>query len=555
MKIAKILIVAAVCLGIAWTVKTAVFSEKGPAAGTTRSAPKPGVAMASNAWQVPFDVNQTTPPPSPTPTPPPTQTDWLNFGWQTFVALNWPAVSQVPSPSQGQPDVSQSIGAVASNGALLPTVWLTYRDLSTVMLVNGADPGQPYSTNVPLPSNCGAIGSNPVAPGFQPMFIDGSTWGTFQHPESGLRKDYVNQASNNPLVSQNGWYTIADILLDQSEYTYIQQNGYFKGLKQVADMKASGELRPFPRTGSASDFSPPVTLPSYAQYGALEVKATWRVLDPVKDQNVIPRYYTQWGYFRQLSGSCNGPTLFGLVALHILRLTPTTPGTWFWATFEQVDNTSGGNPSLAVSGTPNGNCSASGPGSPYNVGPALVTTDVPWNNSNTADNICQVTTIPANVQNVNQSWQQQLKGTVWQYYQMDNTLNPCPSGTLPCYTFPPLQDQGNQVNTADLANTAVESYFQQTTDKPPKPTSCMSCHGFADAQGTPSPFTGTNQIFTFVLQNAYNPIPSLETQKLLKTFRAPGASKIALPKGNAVSDGDGHQRSKKPGSDVRRAPQ
>jgi hypothetical protein len=37
-------------------------------------------------------------------------------------------------------------------------------------------------------------------------------------------------------------------------------------------------------------------------------------------------------------GRCFGPTLMGLTGLHILRLTPATPKTWFWSTFEQGDN-------------------------------------------------------------------------------------------------------------------------------------------------------------------------------------------------------------------------
>jgi hypothetical protein len=53
------------------------------------------------------------------------------------------------------------------------------------------------------------------------------------------------------------------------------------------------------------------------------------------------------------------------------------------------------------------------------------------------------------------------------------------------------------VNTPIFANTAIESYYQDHT--------CMDCHGGADGNGAPSPITGTNQIFTFVLLNAYNP--------------------------------------------------
>jgi hypothetical protein len=145
----------------------------------------------------------------------------------------------------------------------------------------------------------------------------------------------VNQASGSPLIEQAGWYVTYDIRLDQAEYTYLQQNGYYDGATQQSVESNSGQLLPIPRTGQEPMFNPP--LPALARYGALEVKTAWRVLDPQKDQAIIPRYFTQWGYFLQQDGTtCQGPTLFGLIGLHILRLTPTTPATWVWATFEQA---------------------------------------------------------------------------------------------------------------------------------------------------------------------------------------------------------------------------
>ncbi|HZD95501.1 MAG TPA: hypothetical protein VE133_14660, partial [Candidatus Sulfotelmatobacter sp.] len=468
-----------------------------PEVSTSGSKP----TVASNAWQVPVDVNAN-----------PTQTDYLNFGWQTMVAINWPALSSNSGGSMGQPDTNSTIGATASNGALVPTVWRTYRDLSTVMLANGADPGAKWNQPYMVPSGCASIGNDPVAPGFQPMFIDNST---FQ--QAPIVKDYVNQATGNPLVDQEKWYTVTDILLDQSEYTYIQQNGYYVGQNQVNTYKKSGKLQPFPKSGQE------YPLPTYAQYGALEVKAAWRVLDPVADKAIIPRYYTQWGYFMQQDGkTCQGPTLLGLIGLHILRLTPSTGTTWFWASFEQVDNTSGSpgvSATVAAPNTPNGNCT-----SQYNQPPPQAKGNIPWGPTNPPDNLCEVTPIPQNVQQVNASWQKQLQGTVWQYYQMVNTLNPCASGASPCYTFPPIYDSspGHTINLNVFANTGVESYFQSSN--------CMDCHGSGTGQGAPQPLTGTNQIFTFVLQNAYNPSAAAGAtkQRLLTLFRKPPHSRLIV---------------------------
>lgn len=506
--------VLVVALALVLATTSCKREKTAPAAEKDAAAPAPAavsqVQVPANSWQVPVDVT-----PAPPPNPP--QSNYLNLGWQTFVALNWPAMAPASGGQNGQPDTSATIGATAANGAMIPTVWSTFRDLSTIMLDQGADPGAAYNQAVTIPSGCQAIGANLVAPGFQPMLIDGT-----QFQSATIIRDYINQATGNPLVSQNGWYTITDIRLNQSEYAFIQQNGYYLGQNQVAAYAKNGQLAAFPRNGS--EISP--ALPSYAMYGALEVKATWRVLDPATDQNIIPRYYTQWGYYIQQDGkTCEGPTLFGLIGLHILRLTPSMGGTWFWASFQQVDNVSapsGINPTLAKPNTPNGNC---GTGT-YNVPPATATGNIPWNGSNTPNDICQVTPIPSDVQAVNQTWQSNLSGTPWQYYEMVNTLNPCPSGDDSCFTFPPIHDTTNQVNLGTFGNNAIETYFQNS--------SCMTCHGGAAGNGAPQPLTGTNQIFTFVLLNAYMPqnTQTLATRQsirdLLKTL--PQSKAVAAKK-------------------------
>jgi hypothetical protein len=504
---------------------TTTFScnQEQPTTETSTAAPKPmatkaAVSVGTNAWVVPVDV-------TPVPPPNPSEANYIDFGWQSFVALNWPSLSPTSGGVNGQPDTGALIGATAANGAFVPTVWSTYRDLSTIMLNNAVDPGASYTQAVTIPGGCTPIGSNPVAPGFQPLFIDGSTFQNSQRV-----KDYINQATGNPspLVDQEGWYTLTDIRINQSEYDYIHQNAFYAGVNQAAAYKASGKLPTFPKNGLESNLPP---LPSYAQYGSTEIKAAWRVLDPAKDSKVIPRYYTQWGYFLQPDGkTCQGPALFGLIGLHILRLTPTTGATWFWASFEQVDNTmppAGIPATLAAANTPNGNCTSS-----YNVAPPEATGNIPWNNTNTPNNLCQVTPIPANVQAANTTYQGKLGGTVWQYYQMVNTLNPCPVGASGCASFPPIYDTtpANEANLSIFANTAIESYAQSS--------SCLDCHGGAAGYDYPKPLTGTNQIFTFALLNAYYPPSGAQTTakaELLNLIRKPPHSNVAAAPNTATS--------------------
>ena len=437
-------------------------------------------ALPANSWVVPVDVASSTP----------TQTDWWNFGWQTFVALNWPSAATPASGVSGLPDTQLSIGASSANQAMIPTAWLTYRSVANTMLPAAADPGSWPTNPMPLPAGCSALTANyPVSPGFQPMALN--LVSKFSSP---VKATNVDEASGPPLIAQNGWYVTYDIRLSQSEYTFIQQNGYYNGNTQIAAEKQNGQIAGFPRNGQG--FNP--SLPTLAQFGALEVKAAWRVLDPVADKAILSRYYTQTGYFLQQDGTtCQGPALFGLVGMHILRLTPTTPSTWFWATFEQVDNVvpppSGGSATLAAANTPNGACT-----SQYNVAPAIPTGNIAWNGANPAVNVCMFSNIGSGVAGVNKTWQGNLAGTVWANYQLIDTINPSVAGGP---TFPIAISNAN-VNTNILANTTMETYLQGVGAG--KGQSCMDCHAFASPQGTTTQ-NSTNQIFTFVLGNADAP--------------------------------------------------
>jgi len=453
-----------------------------------QTAPKPGAeqrkvaaALPSSSWIVPVDVSPTTNPP---------QSSYTTLAWQTFVGLNWPsAVPATSSGIAGLPNPQLSIGASSSNGAMIPTVWLTYRSVANTMLPGAQDPGPWQSNPVALPAGCAAMTAPyTVATGFQPMLLN--LVSKFKSP---VAPSNSNEASGPPLIEQSGWFITYDIRIDQAEYTYIQQNGYYSALTQQNAETANGQLQQIPRTGAG--------MPSLANFGALEVKAAWRILDPVKDTAIIPRYYTQAGYFLQQDGStCQGPNLFGLVGLHILRLTPTTPSTWFWATFEQVDNVTppsqGVSATLANANTPNGNC---GTGT-YNQAPNGYppNQNIPWTGAAPPVNVCQVTNVSSTVQSINQTWQGNLQGTVWANYQLIDTINPSVQGG-PAY---PIAVTNANVNTNILANTTMETYLQGNGAG--NGQSCMDCHAFATPQGaTTNP--SLNQIFTFVLSNAGMP--------------------------------------------------
>ena len=109
------------------------------------------------------------------------------------------------------------------------------------------------------------------------------------------------------------------------------------------------------------------------------------------------------------------------------------------------------------------------------------------------------TNISGGVEGVNKTWRANLAGTVWANYQLIDTINPSVAGG----PTNPIPISNANVNTGILANTSMETYTQ---GKVGKGQTCMDCHAYATPQGTTNN-TSTNQIFTFVLDNADAPTP------------------------------------------------
>jgi hypothetical protein len=305
-----------------------------------------------------------------------------------------------------------------------------------------------------------------------------------------------------PLVDQNDNFVVYEVRLDQSEFTYINNLQYYNATNQVNAVKNKTFQVP-PKTGQESYFSAP--LPAWATTGAVEIKAAWRVLDPVKDKDRLQRYYSRDAYFiSYVNGkpTCQHLGTVGLIGLHILRLTATTGSTWTWATFEQVDNTEinpNNPPTPAVpslnpgpQGTPappykNGYCVAP-PYPPCQPTPTPVPPG-PLPASPPIVNTSRLTPVPSDIQAMNAKYQAMLPAP-WSYYQLVAAVNPNPPNTpSPGCTVPFSPTVVPNVCVA--ANTTMETYEQSI--------SCLTCH----AKGTPqggSPFS--LQIFTFLLQEA-----------------------------------------------------
>jgi hypothetical protein len=217
-----------------------------------------------------------------------------------------------------------------------------------------------------------------------------------------------------------------------------------------------------------------------------------------------------------------GPVTVGLVGLHVLQLTPSTGATWFWATFEQVDNVDilPGNPNGAPSFNPgsdpdadcpppyangyscNGEeCTPSDPGGTADCPPyAPESGELPSvcdADRSRAVNISRIPEMvtPDYVESVNDEYRAQLPAP-WKYYRLLNTIQPDPAGPS---CIPP--NESNTVNTAYLTNVTMETYTQyyqfislpkcDGTDISPMSMNCTDCHSVAKPLGAPrEPVTG-----------------------------------------------------------------
>ena len=442
--------------------------------------------------------------------PRPSAADWNTFAWESFVASNWPVAPE----GRGLPDPAQRIGATDSSGVSVPVVWMTSKGVSDVFLPKGAPPDPNWQTQVPVDA-CRSQRSYDSASSYVLGMVAKG------HPAAYTALDQApfpgSKLVIGPLIDQAGNYVRYDIRMSQSEFSYFLNYKYYNAAEQIAAVtKDPPAFYAPPKSGKESYLQ---NLPPSARYGAVEYKASWRVLNPNVD--IVSRYFTASAFFVNPDGTCEGPRLMGLTGLHILRLTESTPATWFWATFEQVDNLRVPNPPpTRPTGQPLTPTFGDGkkvfpagyrdmpkpvqPGKPL---PPLPPVDV-----------SRVIPIQSDSMAVTQSYQRTLAKTVWQHYELVGVqfpvspmVNGQPQGTAQgkgqCYVAGIDHDTQPefQLNDCYLANVSMETYVQST--------SCATCHSYGAPQGVGRTSRGRPkfdalvkfQIFTFMLLQAQSP--------------------------------------------------
>ncbi|MGA2842176.1 MAG: hypothetical protein ABSG18_18775 [Steroidobacteraceae bacterium] len=283
------------------------------------------------------------------------------YAWRLFIALNWPA-----------DPIARTADRASRLGAERPVVWETWQSAGDVYLEDGADPGpwQPGRRNQAVPAERR----------FETFSLKDLP--NARHIVGGVMVPLVD-----PLASAR---RLTEIRLNRATFQFIRSRELYNVDGQLRAV-AAGRTVSFP-------------------YGAKEVKAKWRPISPAERS----RYHTL------LVTLADGTQrLYGLTALHIASKDLPT---WFWATFEHVDN-----PSL-----------------PDGEGWQLPSRDAFACRGEASD--CN--RAPRDVG---------LAGTVWQYYRLRGTMT-------------------RFVDAAGvpqrLANSELEAGFQATA-------SCITCHSRA----------------------------------------------------------------------------
>lgn len=380
------------------------------------------------------------------------------YSWLTFIALN--------SPADGK-----AIGHGPRPGGDTATKWealANYRPLAAVMLERGARPT--WGTRI-VPELCKALDG----PGKIILQLGEAAW---------------NQPfKTGPLIDQNGNYALFDILMNKPMFDFVVNNGlYSKQGQERFDSDVKFPIGVNPENGKPG------------RMGAVMLKASWHILDPDKDKTVFRQFHTADAliYFPGPPATKTGPACvaktLGLIGFHIGHKTKFAPQ-WVWSSFEHVKNAPSEKQVAARDLHP--------PYTFYNAAcpqcPSNNTPPSPWDppaslkfHSSHRDQVVRAAILPdavaKEVDDLNRSFRNLLKGTVWENYMLITTQWPsnaesktdCNGAPMPTF----------------LANTTLETYSQGQV--PLASSSCMACHGNATTRHIPAVASD----FTFILEKA-----------------------------------------------------
>jgi hypothetical protein len=384
------------------------------------------------------------------------------FSWESFIALNWPA-----SGARGVPTQPNDPNAFlkAANGTQV--VWGSYKDSFDLFGQKDKRPSPWDSSDLPVnPCPNGQPGQKNL------IFMTKGDTPLMQ----------TTQAFSAPLIDQRSNYVYYDVRYDQAQYNFIrgQDSDPTSWLYLLKNLS--------PKENQTVPLQMPISTATPAVLGSIMVKAAWRIYEEGKDDS--SRFYmTNAQVYNPQTKSCTQKSVL-LVGLHLAhKVDPFTA--WVWSTFEQIDNVP---PDATITPKPppppKGYSFNNGTGTPKTVGGYSYRPPVPSSSPSPTPlvpvQVTRVNPIPnipqgASTLDLNTYYQQLLKGTVWQYYQLVITQWPSNPGLG---NFKLMQNGGIYPQGSGAAfpvnggtNTTMETYFQTQNDAAGAGgNSCMSCH-------------------------------------------------------------------------------
>ncbi len=210
------------------------------------------------------------------------------YAWQSFVALNWPALSG----QRGVPDPAKVIGQPGG------VVWHTWKTPDEIFYPDGQAPPPWNQYGGQLPPQCVSVGATSNS------FVLQRT-SKVPGDINNAAIQAAKEAVGGTLTDQHGNLARYEVRLNQATFNAIVGPKYYT--VQAQD------------NASEIAFAP----------GVMEVKAAWREITSADPPSVVSRYYTETAWIYTPPFGTNPPTCVkgtvGLVGLHVTQKTPTRP--------------------------------------------------------------------------------------------------------------------------------------------------------------------------------------------------------------------------------------
>ncbi|APJ02472.1 hypothetical protein [Silvanigrella aquatica] len=436
------------------------------------------------------------------------------LAWQEFISLNWVANAETCEADDNQ--TPQNFG-VALNSS--PVVWETYKETSEIFLKKAQKPAA-WCSKQNLPPQWKSKLKSTLPNSKHGYKILASISKNKNNSDILNLESYEQAGANSWITSQAKKLALYEIRVNEDEFNYINKNELYNANTQQKIVTTQGINLP---DGSA-------TFSQYGKIGSIELKASWVELP---DSKTWPYFKISKAVVRYPNNKTPQTVTVGLTGLHIIHKTKRSPQ-FIWATFEHVNNSpdikNNKNNLLPWYTFYNLNCN---PNSDHyhcypNAQPPSATPQKPYFPTYPQDpyeapiQVMRMTPISNTTVNpvadLNKwVWNQVIapanKNSVFLNYQLVNVVWANSPQIIQPGAPVPLTDGNQQPSDTIVANTTMETYFQETK-------SCLFCHQYASIADVSSTKSKSKNHFI------------LETQNILKLLQLKNYKGEEKVKGN-----------------------